>query len=247
MNMKVKKQMISLLVLAMFSGMCWAQGPTSAMQAEAANKGQMFQLKDVKMARSGEQWFKVTTDINCHSQYAPLHKMMTRVLFGKEKECSSLDSALQRHMAEYDEVNENALLRVLNAENRKFYEGREDKGKAFINSLLDGEYGGYKYSKQLIGLYKHCEEAILAVILRDEGDEEGYQECVSNLEHFAKETRLGKRWTKELGIEIKDEEETPAEEEGEEGQEEVKAIEMKDPEIKTELTEAEDTEVKEDA
>ena len=104
MNMKVKKQMISLLVLAMFSGMCWAQGPASAPQAEAANKGQMFQLKDVKMARSGEQWFKVTTDINCHSQYAPLHKMMTRVLFGKEKECSSLDSALQRHMAEYDEV-----------------------------------------------------------------------------------------------------------------------------------------------
>ena len=96
--------MITLLVLAMFSGMCWAQGPASAMQAEAANKGQMFQLKDVKMARSGEQWFKVTTDINCHSQYPPLHKMMTRVLFGKEKECSSLDSAMQRHMAEYDEV-----------------------------------------------------------------------------------------------------------------------------------------------
>jgi len=86
------KQMITLLVLAMFSGMCWAQGPASAMQAEAANKGQMFQLKDVKMARSGEQWFKVTTDINCHSQYPPLHKMITRVLFGKEKECSSLDS-----------------------------------------------------------------------------------------------------------------------------------------------------------
>ena len=98
------KQMITLLVLAMFSGMCWAQGPASAMPAEAANKGQMFQLKDVKMARSGEQWFKVTTDINCHSQYPPLHKMMTRVLFGKEKECSSLDSAMQRHMAEYDEV-----------------------------------------------------------------------------------------------------------------------------------------------
>ena len=160
---------------------------------------------------------------------------------------NDLRKMIYERMAEYDEVNENALLRVLNAENRKFYEGREDKGKAFINSLLDGEYGGYKYSKQLIGLYKHCEEAILAVILRDEGDEEGYQECVSNLEHFAKETWLGKRWTKELGIEIKDEEETPAEEEGEEGQEEVKAIEMKDPEIKTELTEAEDTEVKENA
>ena len=160
---------------------------------------------------------------------------------------NDLRKMIYERMAEYDDVNDNAILRVLNAENRKFYEDKEDKGKAFINSLLDGEYGGYKYSKQLIGLYKHCEEAILAVILRDEGDEEGYQECVSNLEHFAKETRLGKRWTKELGIEIKDEEETPAEEEGEEGQEEVKAIEMKDPEIKTELTEAEDTEVKEDA
>ena len=123
-----------------------------------------------------------------------------------------LREMLYERMEAYDTANENALLRKICQENMKFYDRKEDFGKQFINSLLEGEYGGFKYSKQLIGLYKHCEEGILAVILKEEGDEEGYQECLNNLDQFAKNTRLGKRWTKELGIEIKDEE---TEEDGE--------------------------------
>ena len=123
-----------------------------------------------------------------------------------------LRSMLYERMAEYDTVNENTVLKKLCEENKKFYDNIEDRGKEFISKLLSGEYGGYKYSKQLIGLYKHCEEAILAVLKREEGDEEGYQECLRNLEHFAKETRLGRRWTKELGIEIAEESEASEEE-----------------------------------
>ena len=117
-----------------------------------------------------------------------------------------LRSLLYERMEAYEAANENALLRKICQENKKFYDRKDDFGKSFIKSLLDGEYGGFKYSKQLIGLYKHCEEGILAVILKEEGDEEGCEECMNNLSDFAKNTRLGKRWTKELGIELKDEE-----------------------------------------
>jgi hypothetical protein len=135
-----------------------------------------------------------------------------------------LRSMIYEKMSAYDTVNENALLRLINLENRKFYDNKEDRGKAYIRSLLDGEYGGYKYSRQLIGLYKHCEEAILAVILRDEGNNEGYEECMSNIDNFAKTTRLGKRWCKELGIEIPEEEtEDTAEETAEETADETPA------------------------
>ena len=49
---------------------------------------------------------------------------------------------------------------------------------------LEGDYGGYQYSRQLVGLYKHCEEALLANICRDRGDLQGYQECVDDLDDF---------------------------------------------------------------
>jgi len=125
-----------------------------------------------------------------------------------------LRSLMYEKMQAYDETNANALLKRICEENRHFYAHEGDRGKAYIQSLLEGEYGGFKYSRQLIGLYKHCEEAILAVILKDEGDQEGFEECMKNIDNFAHNTRLGKRWTKELGIEIQEEkEETETDEE----------------------------------
>ena len=147
-------------------------------------------------------------DVNEDSFFYLYLAIANRLYYRKRDDLRSL---LYERLAEYDTVNENALLRKLCEENRKFYDQTEDRGKTFIRSLLDGEYGGYKYSKQLIGLYKHCEEGILAVILRDEGDEAGFEECLSNLEHFAKETRLGKRWTTELGIALEEKEESEEE------------------------------------
>lgn len=110
-------------------------------------------------------------------------------------------------LAAYEEINGDTLLKKIHDENKKFYEHTEDRGKDFIVSLLAGEYAGYRYSKQLIGLYKHCEEAILAVLYRDEGNTEGYEECLENVKNFGTNTRLGIRWLKELGIELPNEEE----------------------------------------
>ena len=128
---------------------------------------------------------------------------------------NDLRSLLDEKLKECEEANRDALLETIYHENQKFYDRTDDFGKAFITRLLDGEYGGYRYSKQLIGLYKHCEEAILAVLRKEEGDEAGFQECMESLKSFAENTRLGKRWTKELGIELPKEESAEAETETE--------------------------------
>ena len=122
----------------------------------------------------------------------------------------------EEKIAAYAEVNGDTLLKAIHDENRKFYDRTDDHGQAFIKQLLAGEYAGYRYSKQLIGLYKNCEEAILAAQYRDEGNTEGYEECLKDIHNFATNTRLGMRWLKELHIELpKEEEEEPEETETE--------------------------------
>ena len=121
----------------------------------------------------------------------------------------------EEKIAAYAEVNGDTLLKAIHDENRKFYDRTDDRGQAFIKQLLAGEYAGYRYSKQLIGLYKNCEEAILAAQYRDEGNMEGYEECLKDIHNFATNTRLGMRWLKELHIELPKEEEEPEETETE--------------------------------
>jgi hypothetical protein len=121
----------------------------------------------------------------------------------------------EEKIAAYAEVNGDTLLKAIHDENRKFYDRTDDRGQAFIKQLLAGEYAGYRYSKQLIGLYKNCEEAILAAQYRDEGNTEGYEECLKDIHNFATNTRLGIRWLKELHIELPKEEEEPEETETE--------------------------------
>ena len=101
--MKMKRLIMALIALAIHGGLCMAQEQAPTAQVEAQN-GQMLKLKDVKMARMGKQWFKVETNVNCHTQYEPLLKMITRTLFGKEKENISVTDAIEKHMAEYEEV-----------------------------------------------------------------------------------------------------------------------------------------------
>lgn len=140
-----------------------------------------------------------------------------------------LRALLEEKLAPYAEINGDTLLKAIYDENKKFYERTDDQGQTFIRNLLAGEYAGYRYSKQLIGLYKHCEEAILAAQYKEAGNTEGYDECIANLKNFATNTRLGIRWMKELGIDYpteEPEEETEAAETDDAVTEEVSAEEV---------------------
>ncbi|MBR3346317.1 MAG: hypothetical protein IKG37_04495 [Solobacterium sp.] len=116
------------------------------------------------------------------------------------RKAEGLRKLVDEKLAAVREANANTLQQKLYDENKKYYDGTDDRGIPFIKSFLEGEYGGYRYSKQLIGLYKNCEEALLAKVYLEENNREAYDECMKDLENFGKNTRLGIRWLKELGL-----------------------------------------------
>lgn len=172
-----------------------------------------------KIVSSGIQnkGFSANEDSFFYLYMAIPNRLWSKKLFAMRKK---LDEKLEP----YAEGNEGTLLKRLYDENKKFYDKSEDCGKGFMQDLQEGNYSGYQYNKQLIGLYKQCEEALLACIVRDEGDYEAYEEMKGDLKTFSS-SRLGERWLKECGIEIKDEEEESDDTEEENTEEVYEAVE----------------------
>ena len=102
------------------------------------------------------------------------------------------------------------MLYTLSKENEKFYKNEDDLGKSFYEKVLNGEYSEYKYSKQLIGLYKNIISAMLAAIYKKEDNTEKFKEILLDVREFAK-TPLGDRWIKELGLDADINQEEPVE------------------------------------
>ena len=123
---------------------------------------------------------------------------------------------LQEKVAPYDERLSSQLVHALGIAYRDFSENKNDRGIPFFEALLEGEYGDYTYSKNLIGLYKMIANAELAKNYEMEGTLDEHEEVQPLLEQFAN-TGLGQRWLKAIDLEVKtDEEETPAEDTEEE-------------------------------
>lgn len=116
-----------------------------------------------------------------------------------------------------DKLEHTMVMAMWKAE-EQFYKKEGDRGRAFAQSLQDGTYEGYVYSKQLIGIYKNMMLAVLTRLNREEGREEDVQNAAEELGRFS-ESRLGKRWLTEWGLEdmiAKSEEEEGSEEKTEE-------------------------------
>lgn len=111
-------------------------------------------------------------------------------------------------LAHIQDLMANRLVKVISDANRKYFAHEGDCGKAFYTSVLDGDYGQYAYSKELIGIYKNVVTCMISRIALDENDQKAFEEQVPELRSFAK-SNLGKRFAKELGIDI------PAEEDDE--------------------------------
>jgi hypothetical protein len=96
----------------------------------------------------------------------------------------------------------------------KYYKKEDDLGETFFRNVDAGEYPGFRYSKQLIGIYKNICDTMLCRILADRNED--YSEFEVYAQNFAN-TGIGERWIKALGLDIK----AP----GEETQEEVETAE----------------------
>lgn len=109
-----------------------------------------------------------------------------------------------------EELSDQLCKNIGNALNL-YYESLDDKGLSFYEKVLNGDYGDYTYSKQLIGLYKSICAAQAAKLYKDNHQNDKYEECVPLLENFST-SGLGERWLQSLGLEIKKEEEKENEE-----------------------------------
>lgn len=116
----------------------------------------------------------------------------------------------------YDDRLNNQLIKAIADHCRLFYEGKEDLGEAFFRKIDEGDYPGYIYSKQLIGVYKNICDTMLCKILADRGED--YSDFEIYAESFAK-MGIGKRWISVLGLELKSEDQPS---------DDVKEIEYKD-------------------
>ncbi len=141
---------------------------------------------------------------------------LTEVLFSK------LDA--------YDDQLDTYLFHRISKAMRKFYAKEDDRGRQVYVNINDGDYEGYAYSKNLIGIYKNICSVFLAAIAQDENDEELFEQQRPYLDAFVK-SNLGQRWVSELHLEIEEEtEEEPEETEEEEEPEEAETEETEEKE-----------------
>ena len=120
------------------------------------------------------------------------------------KDNMELIDVINEKVQPYQDVLQNQIVYALSQECNKFYKHEDDCGETFYNKLLDGDYGEYSYSKNMIGLYKAIASANLAK-LYEETNPEKYQEQMDMVETF-NQMSVGARWIQCIGLELKEEE-----------------------------------------
>lgn len=105
----------------------------------------------------------------------------------------------------YDDILKDQLVYAIGEQNYHFYMNIDDRGKTFYEKVLNGEYSEYKYSRQLILLFKNICTTHLASLYLSENNNEKYLELENDLREF-NNSKLGKRYIAELNIELKKEE-----------------------------------------
>lgn len=125
---------------------------------------------------------------------------------------------VNQKMQDFSEILYDQLVKVLADAINLYYENQGDKGLSFYEKFLNGEYGDYKYSKSLIGLYKSIANAQAAKIYKDNENQEKYDECIPMLQNF-KKSGIGERWMQQLGLEVEDKEDEETYEVNEEEEE----------------------------
>jgi len=104
-------------------------------------------INSTALARSGNLWSRVITDIECHSQYPVLQKTCSKNLFGKDYADMQLQEAYDQYMkTTYDKVSA--------PDYKKNTEGQRNKILVDFISGEEGKYLNYStlfYNKRLDG------------------------------------------------------------------------------------------------
>ena len=109
---------------------------------------------------------------------------------------------MREKLRQHEDFMKNQIVYALSEAMDKCFEDRDDKGLKFCEDLLAGEYGGYIYSKSMIGLYKSMAAAQAMKVYKETGETEKYEELLPMVREFA-ENGIGSRWVKGLKLDIK--------------------------------------------
>lgn len=112
-----------------------------------------------------------------------------------------LRTVLRTKMSEYDTLLDKQMSKELSAQFDKFYDGQDDRGQVFYESLMEGEYEGYIYSKTMISIYKNLANAVLYKIYQDQAKFDQLEEMKPMLENF-NQSNVGRRWVRNLDIQL---------------------------------------------
>ena len=118
------------------------------------------------------------------------------MLYGNGR--NDLRKLIEEKMKAYDTMLEDQLSKAVADHCALYYDGKDDLGESFFRNVDEGDYPGYRYSKQLIGLYKNICDTMLIRILRDRDED------ASEYEDFARsfsQMGVGKRWLTSLKME----------------------------------------------
>lgn len=140
-------------------------------------------------------------DLNEDSFFYLYMAIPNRLYYRKNTELLNL---LEEKMETVSGQLSDTLLLAMHQAAMKLYENKDDCGKDFFRKVLDGDYGGYRYSRNMIGIYKNCITIMLAKIYQNEGNQEGFDSLVDDMKAFS-EKRLGERWLEELDVKLPEE------------------------------------------
>ena len=137
-----------------------------------------------------------------------LYLVIPNNLYSKGK--FELIDILNEKLNEVQETLKTSLVKKISEENAKYYRNQEDRGRAFYEKVMDGDYGEYDYSKQLISMYKGIVASMLVSLYEKSGEKEKYDDLLPAVESFH-QTNLGKRWLKEIYLVLPSEQENKEE------------------------------------
>ena len=161
-------------------------------------------LKEIDVdALIGEKRGRVDIEPN-EDSFFYLYLAIGNILEGNRRR--DLRKKLDEKMMKYEDRLQNQFVCQLHHAVTDFYDHKRDRGMTFFRAVLDGDYGQYRYSKSLIGLYKSIAVSHLAVLYKEDGKMDQFEECIPYVENFM-EYGVGKRWLKTLKLTLPKKEE----------------------------------------
>ena len=137
-----------------------------------------------------------------------LLQTIPNILYGNHNEEMRL--LLKKKTDEVKDLISDQMTYQISEANAAMYAGEEDKAVSVYENILNGDYEEMKYARNMIGIYKKVCAAMLTKYYQDR-DPAKAEELKEDVKYFY-EMNIGKRWLKNIGVEVPEPVEETAEE-----------------------------------